>query len=343
MPGIGMREKPIFLATNAESIARAEFKGDQWMVTESQHGTWVNCLVNDPHNPETVFAGTQTKGVLVSKDTGKTWQSIGLKDTPIKSLAVHPHDSLIIYAGGSPVSLYITKDAGMSWEELPEMRKTRRWWWFSPANPPSLAPYVQALTISPANPKVIMAGIELGGVLRSEDGGITWSGHRRGAVVDCHSMIHHHSNGDWVYEGGGGGAAYSQDGGLTWNKPKAGLKKKYGWVVAADPAQPEVWYISASGMPNPLRGEFTPPAHNDGNAKASIYRSVGGAPWEQLAGGLPEPLDYMAYALLTDSQASGHLYAGLANGDVWQTLDYGNTWQQLPFNLGGIQRTMVMI
>jgi len=200
-----------------------------------------------------------------------------------------------------------------------------------------------SLTISPTEPDVMMAGIELGGVLRSDDGGNTWSKHRRGADHDCHSLKFHETNGDWVYQGGGGGAGLSQDGGITWRKPKKGLGTKYGWMVASDPKRPEVWYLSASTLPKMWRGEFTPPAHHDGRANGHIYRSAGGAPWERLSGGLPEPLDYMAYALFTDPEASGHLYAGLANGDVWHTLNYGDSWTKLPLNLGQIHNTMIMI
>ena len=50
----------------------------------------------------------------------------------------------------------------------------------------------------------------------------------------------------------------------------------------------------------------------------------------------------MAYALLTDPRAPGHLYAGLANGEVWHTADYGDSWAKLPISLGKI-RTMIMI
>ncbi len=81
----------------------------------------------------------------------------------------------------------------------------------------------------------------------------------------------------------------------------------------------------------------------DGQANAFIYRSAGGAAWEKLGGGLPQPLTHMAYALLTDPAAPGHLYAGLSSGDVWQSTDHGDHWQQLPFNLGGIQRMMIIV
>jgi hypothetical protein len=51
----------------------------------------------------------------------------------------------------------------------------------------------------------------------------------------------------------------------------------------------------------------------------------------------------MPYALLTDPEAPGHLYAGLSDGDIWHTADYGDSWQQLPLNLGGIHRFMIML
>jgi hypothetical protein len=202
---------------------------------------------------------------------------------------------------------------------------------------------VQALAVSPQDPDILMAGIELGGVLRSADGGRTWSRHRRGAIRDCHSLKFHSTNGKWVYEGGGSGMAFSRDSGVTWEKPKDGLGTKYGWMVAADPEKPEVYYLSASVMPSLLRREWEPPAHQDGDARTHIYRAVNGSPWIKLDGGLPQPLDYMAYALVTDPSATGHLYAGLANGDVWHSGDYGDTWTQLPLNLGSIHRTMIML
>ena len=65
--------------------------------------------------------------------------------------------------------------------------------------------------------------------------------------------------------------------------------------------------------------------------------------WVRLTGGLPDPLDYMAYALKTDPQEGGHLYAGLSSGDVWFTSDYGDSWQQIEVNLGGIHRDMIVI
>jgi hypothetical protein len=183
---------------------------------------------------------------------------------------------------------------------------------------------------------VMVVGVEFGAVLRSVDGGETWQNHRKGALRDCHTITFHASSGDWVYEGGGtgAGAAFSRDGGNTWTQVRQGLDRHYGWAAAADPARPDIWYVSLS--PGPMK------AHSSDNAQAYIFRSMGGA-WEKLTGGLPQPLDYMPYALLTDRDAPGHLYAGLSNGDVWHTTNYGDHWQQLPVNMGTVWTSMIML
>ncbi|HVL23404.1 MAG TPA: hypothetical protein VM450_04920 [Thermomicrobiales bacterium] len=51
----------------------------------------------------------------------------------------------------------------------------------------------------------------------------------------------------------------------------------------------------------------------------------------------------MPYGLITDPDAPGHLYAGLANGAVWQSTDHGDHWVRLPFSLGRIDRTIIAL
>jgi hypothetical protein len=150
-------------------------------------------------------------------------------------------------------------------------------------------------------------------------------------------MTFHATNGDWVYEAGGSGAgvAVSRDGGRTWKQSREGLDRHYGWACAADLARPEVWYASLS--PGPSK------AHSESDAQAYIFRSAGGAAWQKLGGGLPQPLNHMPCALLTDPSAPGHVYAGLSNGDVWHSSDHGASWRQLSFNLTGIHQSLIMV
>jgi hypothetical protein len=333
----------LFISMAGNGLARAEraANGD-WRVEYPITGQDMRCLAADPSHPQILYAGTQGIGVVRSQDAGKTWQPAGLAGRIVKSLVVStfPDGAAAgpgkIFAGTkSPASVFSSMDGGENWTECEGFRQIRsRWFWFSPAEPPFTA-YVQGIALSPSDPDVILAGIEAGAVVLSQDGGKTWSDHRSGAVRDCHSLTFHATNGDWAYEAGGTGGAFSRDGGKTWRQPRDGLDRRYGWAVAADPSHPEVWYLSAS--PGPSK------AHSRNNAQAYIFRSVGGAAWEKLSGGLPQPLNYMPYSLITDQAAAGHLYAGLSNGDIWFSEDYGDHWEQLPLNLGGIHPSLIMM
>jgi len=125
----------------------------------------------------------------------------------------------------------------------------------------------------------------------------------------------------------------SADTGATWTRPVAGLDRHYGWAVAADPVRPGVVYASVS--PGAFR------AHGVGRAGAFIFRSVDGARWTKLGGGLPQPLPSMPYALLTDPAAPGELWAGLSNGEVWHGVGRGDSWARLPFSFSGVHRVMI--
>lgn len=331
----------VLLATTGSGLARVEAGANGvWSATFPLAGRRVRCLAASPQTPDTAFAGTDD-GVLRSDDCGQTWQPAGMASHTVTSLAVSPHQRDTLYAGVKPAGVYVSHDGGQSWAGLDAFQRIRgRRWWRSPAEPPDWRAYVQAIAVSPADPNVLVAGIEFGAVVRSDDGGCTWSNHRKGAIRDCHGLTFHVSNGNWVYQAGASlvGAAVSCDGGVTWQQPKQGLRHRYGWACAADPQRPEVWYLSAG----PVGWSGTPQAHKDGAANAAIYRKAGGAAWERLTGGLPQPLNTLAYALVTDPSNPGHLYAGLGNGDVWRTTDYGDFWTKLSLNLGQI-RQMTMI
>lgn len=326
-----------FLATPGQGIEVARPTGQNaWSVGITLEKLEARCLAVDPHNPQVVLAGTQGSGLYRSTDAGETWEEAGLEGLVVKSIAYSPAQPGLVFAGSNPARVFVSNDEGRTWSELESFRRVRQWWWFSPAESPWTA-YVQSLAPSPVDPQVLLVGIELGAVVRTSDGGKTWSKHRRGALRDCHSMTFHHSDGNWVYEAGGtgGGVSFSRDGGRTWIKRKGGLDRHYGWACAADPEKPEIWYASLA--PGPGK------AHGGGKAEAAIFRAVGGASWVPLRGGLPEPLDHMPYALLTDPKAPGHVYAGLSNGEVWHSADHGDAWSKLPFQFSGVHRSMVRI
>jgi hypothetical protein len=330
-------DEPIFITTFSSGVKRAVPGADgSWEVEELLAGLPVTCLASDPRDSRRIYAGTRQQGIWRSDDCGRTWDAAGLRGPEIKSLAASPHDPNLLYAGAKGALLYHSQDGGKSWAELEGFRDIpNRWWWFSPAEPPDRRPYINAIAPSPADPDVLLAGIEFGAVVRSQDGGRSWSRHRRGALRDCHSLKFHAANGDWAYEAGdtGGGASFSRDGGRSWQKSNRGFAKKYGVVCGADPESPEVWYACVA--PSPFK------AFSD-KSEAYLYRSTGGAGWQPI-GWTDHPLTSTPTALVTLPGKPGQLYAGLYNGEVWHSADYGDSWRRMPFNLGGVWFSMIVI
>jgi photosystem II stability/assembly factor-like uncharacterized protein len=321
----------VFLATTGDGLARASrATDDRWSVRFLLADRDVRCLATDPLNAPVVYAGTRGGGVLRSDDRGETWRPVGLDGHAVESLAVSRAEPGVVYAGTKPARLFVSRDGGAGWRELNAFRRIPVCRFLGSIS------YVKAIALSPTDPDVINVGIEGIATVRSADGGESWTGHLEGALRDCHTLVSHPTMGGWVYEAGGtgGGAAFSRDAGRTWTKRGTGLDRHYGWACAADPASPEVWYVSVS--PGPRR------AHGGGNARAAIFRSTGEG-WRRLAGGLPQPLDHMPYSLLTDPASPGDLYAGLSNGEVWHSADYGEGWRRLPFDLKAIKRQLVML
>lgn len=326
-----------FLAVNGQSVTRASCNGNgNWLVKTLLAEQQAACLAVDPQNTDVVYAGTNGNGLFRSLDRGERWSALGMDGQIVKAIAVSPQDPQLIFVGTKPALMYVSQDGGQRWVELEAFRKIRGCrFWFSPAEPPDKRPYVQAIAISPADPNVVLVGIEFGAVIRSEDGGQTWSNHIKGTLRDCHDMKFHTTSGDWVYESGGGGVALGRENGRKWHKANANLKltQRYGSACAADPERPEVWYASVALSPGQAYGE---------KAKAYLFRASSGADWEPI-GWQEHPLPQMPISLITDPAAPGHLYAGLTYGDVWHSPDYGDSWQKLPFSLQRIWRSMIVI
>jgi photosystem II stability/assembly factor-like uncharacterized protein len=301
-------------AATGNAIARLDETNGGWTAELSLVGSGAQCLAVDPRDPNRVYAGLREHGVRRSDDGGRTWVDCGLPEPGVFSLAVSGADGAV-YVGTEPSRLLRSDDRGESWRELEALLElpSRPTWSFPPRPWTS---HVRWIAPSPHDGDLLLVGIELGGLMRSTDGGATWADHRPGAQPDVHSLAWHPRTQGRAYEAGGGGAAFSQDGGETWQAADDGRDRHYTWSVAVDPDDPELWYVSAS------TGPFS--AHGRGDPQARIYRRQGSSPWEALDGGLPEPLPAMPYALATGDE---QLVAGLADGQIWESRDRGDSWR----------------
>ena len=303
-------------AATGRSVARLDETDGTWSVALSLDGSPALCVAVDPADPDTAYVGLGDDGVRKTSDGGRTWVESGLAGEQVFSIAVSPADGAV-FAGTEPSALYRSDDRGETWRALDGLLElpSRPTWSFPPRPWTS---HVRWIAPSPHDAAVVLAGIELGGLMRSTDGGETWDDHRPGAQPDVHSLAWHPRAEGRAYEAGGGGAAWSEDAGDTWRPADDGRDRHYTWSVAVDPEDPELWYVSAS------TGPFA--AHRGGgDPQARIFRRRNGG-WDALAGGLPDPLPAMPYALV--AAEDGRLLAGLANGELWQSRDRGDSWSR---------------
>jgi photosystem II stability/assembly factor-like uncharacterized protein len=300
-------------AATGDAIARLDEEGEGFMVSLSLPGSGAQCLAVDPADGDRVYAGLREGGVRRSDDGGVTWTDVSPPGRAIFSLAVSPADGAL-YAGTEPSALFRSDDRGESWRELEALLElpSQPTWSFPPRPWTS---HVRWIAPSPHDADLLLVGIELGGLMRSTDGGENWHDHAPGAQPDVHSLAWDPRVPGRAYKAGGGGAAWSDDAGVTWHGADEGRDRHYTWSVAVDPADPELWYVSAS------TGPFA--AHGRGDPRARIYRRSDGG-WKPLGGGLPEPLPAMPYALVATGE---RLFAGMADGELWQTEDRGDRWR----------------
>ena len=66
--------------------------------------------------PDTIWVGTETSGVIVSHDDGKTWSRTGgaVDSIPVSSITSDPRRPDYVYVGTSQ-AFYVTRDGGQTW------------------------------------------------------------------------------------------------------------------------------------------------------------------------------------------------------------------------------------
>ena len=287
------------------------------------------CLAVDPGAPETLYVGTSDEGLFKSVDGGGSWEKMsGIGHPRVTAVAVSPVDGAV-YAGTEPSALFVSRDGGGSWRELEGMRKlpSQPTWSFPPRPWTS---HVRAIALSYTDPDLVVVGIELGGILRSIDGGETWQDQRPGAQPDCHSLSAHPEATELLYEAGGGGFARSTDFGDSWESVDGGMGLHYVWGLAVDAADPSLVYASAA--PGPYR------AHGRGASGAAIYRKMGNEPWQAVL----EDMDTFPYALCPDPEASGVVYAGLGDGTILRGEAVGESWEEVARVLPGLDALLAV-
>jgi hypothetical protein len=302
----------VFVCTR-EAVVVLRQRGGAWSAEPTLERAGAQCVAADGAR---VLVGTRGRGAFESLDAGATWEPLELPETDVFSVAIGAADGAR-YAGTEPSRLFVARDGG-PWTELEALQAvpSRDRWSFPPR---PWTHHVSWIAPDPHDAGTLLVGIELGGLMRSDDGGATFSDHRPGAKLDVHELAWHPRAAGRTYQAAGDGAAWSRDGGRTWEPADAGRDLRYCWALAVDPVDPELWYVSAASGPGA--------AHAGAGARGRLYR------WEGSWRPLPLPSESMPYAL---AATGGELLAGMADGRILYSGDRGESWDELGVRLGSI-------
>ena len=238
-----------------------------------------------------------------------------------------------IYAGTEPAHLFESADMGVTWTELRSFRDAPGLPnWTFPA-PPHVA-HVKFIAVSPHDPKVIFAAVEVGGLLKSQDGGRNWE-ELHGFYEDVHRIMICGNVPDSVYITTGNGLFYTGDGGRTWKRmTEPTFTIAYPDPMVVVPGRENLIFMAgATGAPRTW--------HATHHAESHIGRSRdGGRTWELLSGGLPVPMDGNMEAMsLISWQGGFELFVATTGGDIYFSDDEGEHWSKIMAGLPSIAKS----
>jgi photosystem II stability/assembly factor-like uncharacterized protein len=314
------------LAVTNAGLVRLEARDGAWSAELLRAEDDMRTATFDPRDPSKLFTGGRGTGLHRSSDGGATWEAVELPEADVFSVAVSAAGGAV-YAGTEPSRLFVSRDGGHAFEELEGLQEipSREDWSFPPRPYTS---HVRWIAPHPATSALLLVGIELGGVMRSVDGGASFEDHPEGAVADVHALAWHPEQSDRAYEAGGGGAAWTHDRGETWRRLDAGRSRDYCWGLAVDPTDADCWFVSAATSASR--------AHGSGDSDAAVYRSRDGGAWERVGEGLPDSLHAFPYALAATEEA---LWVGLGDGRIFRSGDQGERFTDI--ERGDAQRSQL--
>ncbi len=266
-----------------------------------------NCLAVHPTNSEKIFGGELCLGVYKSKDHGQTWteRNNGINAVIVYDVENDPNDSVHMVAG--TLSGLYERKPGEDWSRV--------------------LPYsTRSVRFHPTDSLTFYAGLDIGYVAKTTDGGLHWDYSYLGSSVIVYDIAIDSTNTDSIYiavdqSTDAGGKIYkSQDGGALFSEVLVGQnlsEEPYDFnVVKIDPSDPE--HIFAGG------GNFFAP-----KVLGDLWESTdGGVTWDRNPLSLKGVIvnDMLVDPANPDIMYAGCGYSGGTRDPVYKSTDGGVTW-----------------
>ncbi len=270
-----------------------------------------------------LFAGTGS-GLFASDDAGETWSLVGLQDLEVWQIRSSADG--VLYAGTQPAGLYKSEDAGTTWAEVesfacaPEAER-----WCIPVEPP-LPGRARALVIDAENSRRLWVGVEVGGIMRTDDGGENWELSLPGENPDLHMLYAHPEKPEVLFAStgygrldgvadmieGNAGVFRSLDYGRSWQYVWKGITPRYSRPMCIDPRAP--FGLTIASAPNAFSS-----FKDEQGAQAMLFRSEDeGSSWRSICDPAHTPSRANIHGLTPDPDEPGGVVIGTDTGEVWR-------------------------
>lgn len=323
---------------NTRGVYRRGASGDRWerLTKGLPDDLQVNTIVARTDDPRSLYLGAQC-GLFHSADGGDSWTDCGLEvgEKDIYSILLHPTDPKTIYVGLDYAAVARTTDGGKTWRYLPTVQPKGAIDGCFPVR-------VLRLALNPTNPAELYAAMEVGGVIRSLDGGETWedisaplielakqthlksqilSDNDTEGMMDLHALIVSAGKPSTVWIANRMGLFTSDDQGKHWNE--FGIRRfsdlSYGRDIMVSPHDPRVFYAALSQSARGTAG--------------SLCRSEdAGKTWKRIDHG--NSVDSTAMTVTVSGRDPDRICFAARLGQVFGTEDGGETWEALPLPEG---------
>lgn len=311
----------------------AEWVRQDGLLLEGHH---VSCLVHDERSG-LLFAGMHfTGGLLVSEDGGKSWEprTNGLASGHVYTLLVqHVGDRTILNLGTEPVMFYRSFDLGKSWTAYPsctQVEGTEHWIF------PRSQPHIKHIASPPSEPDTIYICVEQGDLLKSTDGGESWTSlHSMERADDKfrrdqHRVVFYHDDPEEIFFTTGIGLYHSRDAGESWERLTDTTHPcAYPDPFFVHPEKDKLFMQGAGANPNPAWA-------SEGTAHPQFMVSTDhGKSWQSAMNGMADPVrGNLEIAAMHVSQEGGiELYSGSACGELYRSTDEAESWQPVSAEL----------
>jgi photosystem II stability/assembly factor-like uncharacterized protein len=289
----------------------------------------IRAIATHPERPETVYVATQD-GPYRSDDHGDHWEKLDVPDhgLPVWSLAFDPRNAEVMYAGYENCEIYRSEDGGERWRQLPVTVRFPEVTVAAGSNP---AKRVLELAANPTNTDEIYGAIEVGGVIRSLDGGEHWDNMSHGQyvnddTVDMHGVLVGRWRPGQLFAIGRAGLFSSTDRGEHWASARLEALNPNGQTYCRDIRE----------TPGDSRTIWVAGGANFQSEVGALFRSKdGGTSWARVDMGV-KPRTTM-FTLAFDARQPGRMHCATSGGEVFSSEDAGQSWIARPLPEGATQ------